>query len=161
MNYIQPGKYAMFPRKRIFRTKNTITLGLIAIASLTISISGCGPSDRLPLNSVEGTITYRGKPAEGVFVVFHPVNPSEKMTKLRPAATTRAEGKYKLSTYGPSDGIPAGDYQVTLIWLGVSEDDERPQEIDRLQGRYADPKTTPLKITIDPANLQPVNFDLQ
>ncbi|MBN2292395.1 MAG: hypothetical protein JXM70_08220 [Pirellulales bacterium] len=139
------------------KRKLPASLGIFVIATLTATLVGCGRSDRLPLNTVEGTVSCRGKPAEGVFVVFHPENPSEKMRKLRPAATTRAEGKFKLSTYGPGDGIPAGEYRVTAIWRGESEGNET----DRLQGRYADPSTTPLKITIDPANLQPVNFDLK
>lgn len=128
---------------------------------LATILGGCGRSDRLPLNTVEGTVLYRGQPAEGAFVVFHPKNPSEKMRKLRPAATTGEGGLFKLSTYGPNDGIPAGDYRVTVIWRGVSNGGDESHETDRLMGRYSNPKTTPLKMTINPDDPQPALFDLK
>ena len=46
----------------------------------------------------------------------------------------RPTGSYSLSTYDENDGVPAGDYFVTVTWGVDGRDDE-----DKLRGRYAEP----------------------
>jgi hypothetical protein len=93
-------------------------------------------------------------------VAFHPSrNPNNR--GLCPQAVVAADGSFRLTTYLAGDGAPAGEYFVTLYWPGPGPDDDVHVRPDRLGGRYADPRTTPLTATVptravalDPFNLK-------
>jgi len=53
------------------------------------------------------------------------------------------DGAFRLSTYDPNDGAPAGEYYVSVIWPTDGREDE-----DKLNGRYRDPKTSQLTATV-------------
>jgi hypothetical protein len=84
---------------------------MIALTSL-----GCGEaqSERAPLHSVQGTITFKGRPIPGAFVTFHPKTPREHVPTPR-ASVTNA-GSFALSTFDGGDGAPEGEYVVTVQW---------------------------------------------
>ncbi len=110
--------------------------------------------------TVSGKVLFNQKPAAYALVVFHPV----KDTKLdmRPNGYTDKEGVFRLSTYSDGDGAPAGDYLVTVIWTGANPDTEEVAEApDKLQGRYADPKTSGLKVTVKEGPNQLAPFELK
>lgn len=85
----------------------TVTLALICQA-------GCRSKSQLPgLVPAEGTVVYNGEPLAGASVTFHPV---VKDADLRGASTiTDQNGKFKLMTLNPGDGIAPGDYVVTVV----------------------------------------------
>lgn len=124
-----------------------------------VLLASCGTSDRLPVYSVEGTVTYNGSPTVGAMVVYHPINPTEKMKKVRPAGKVDAEGRFRLSTYGPKDGAPAGEYRVTVIWPGPGGEGDSPGP-DRFRGKYTNPNTSPLKATVVAGSNEPVKWEL-
>lgn len=136
---------------------------LVGVLLLSLLLSGCTESRALPLpprHPVSGKVLYRGQPARGFRVTFHPL---QEMSQLQfaPAAITDAEGNFRLRSYEPDDGAPLGDYAVTLEWPDhlVQADDPDPKpEVERLRGAYSDPQRSRIKVTVTvgPNELQPI-----
>ncbi|HEX3598636.1 MAG TPA: hypothetical protein VHU84_00760 [Lacipirellulaceae bacterium] len=77
---------------------------------------------------------------------------------------TDANGEYRLRSYEPDDGAPAGEYAVTFTWPQEepgSDPADAPKRVDRLRGRYGDPKKTALKVTIHEGDNDLPPFDLK
>ncbi|MEY3173964.1 MAG: hypothetical protein RLZZ436_1878 [Planctomycetota bacterium] len=122
--------------------------GLISVFFLV----GCGEENtRVPTYPVRGRVTVDGKaPGSPLQIECHPVagmdtrNPTVSRTECDEA------GNFSISTYAAGDGVPAGDYVLTVTWLTfnlMSRDYTGP---DKLNGRYGDPKTSEVKITVRP-----------
>lgn len=79
---------------------------------------GCGRAPgTAPTARVTGTVTFQGKPVEGVNVAFVPVSG-------RPAAgVTDASGNFTLSTFATGDGAVLGLHKVALAEM---PDDAQP-----------------------------------
>lgn len=83
-------------------------------AAATLAIVGCGggtPANQLPVYPAAGTVTYNGEPVADAMIIFRAVG--QKMTRA-PFASTDAEGRFSVSTYGLKDGAPAGEYQISI-----------------------------------------------
>ena len=76
-----------------------------------------------------------------------------------PAATTAADGKFEVGTYGDNDGAPAGDYVLSVSWSAPNPQNEEASGPDKLGGRYVDPATSKLtaKVEARPTELPPIN----
>ena len=119
----------------------------MAFAAAAFFSHGCGQEGRVRAYPVRGQVLVQKKPARLAFVVFHPTKAGG--TKfVTPCAYADAEGKFQLSTYGANDGAPAGEYVVTITWTGADDEENRDRLPDKLQGRYSDPKSSPLKVTV-------------
>lgn len=123
---------------------------LAASLSMTLVLSGCGAqSDRLPVQPVSGTVTFKGKPLSNALVAFHPVDNSDpRATACR--ATSDANGKFTLSTYDANDGAPAGEYKVTVecYKLKGSGTSLEPGP-NFLPVKYSRPATTKLTVRVE------------
>jgi hypothetical protein len=123
------------------------------LLTLALVAAGCRRSDRskdwLPVHPTSGTVTVKGKPAEGAKIIFHPLNPADGKT-VYPFARVGADGAFRLTTYASNDGAPAGEYAVTIVWPAPPEnpDDEPFGGPDQLKGAYANPKKPLLKATV-------------
>jgi len=101
---------------------------------------------------VSGLVTLNGKPLRQAVLTFH--------GEVAATGETADDGTYRLGTRKPGDGAPAGEYVITIAWPerdekgGVKADGK-----DRLQGRYADPKTSALKVIVAPGS-NAFRFDL-
>jgi hypothetical protein len=73
---------------------------------LLATVAGCGGTYN---SSVDGTVTLDGNPVPRGTVTYHPTAPG-------PGAYARVEedGSYTVRT-GREEGLPAGEYQVTVI----------------------------------------------
>jgi hypothetical protein len=110
---------------------------------------GCGTSD--PPYPVQGKVLFKGKPAEGAVVTF--VRQSGKDERY--AAVVAEDGTFRLSARGTFDGAPAGHYAVTVFYLSPEKKvDGQNAGPDLLKGKYAGPRTTPLKVEIKPGENQ-------
>jgi hypothetical protein len=114
----------------------------VAIAS--VLVAGCGGTDgRVPVN---GTVTLDGKPAAGLLVRFY----ASLETKGNGGyGYTDASGRFTATTLQARPGLYPGDYAVTLEY---SDDSPEPQPVStpsKILGVYANPVSTPLKVTID------------
>ncbi|MBN1911736.1 MAG: hypothetical protein JW818_18490 [Pirellulales bacterium] len=132
---------------------------LVLVVPLIVVAGSCGHSDRVTVHLVEGSAFCQSKPVTGALVVFHPLDPSEKLQKLRPAGKVDAEGRFVLSTYGPKDGAPEGEYRVTIVWASAAV--EGKPGPDRFGGRYASPQKSPLTATVTAGKNTIEPFDLQ
>jgi hypothetical protein len=138
-----------------------VCLGLAAVAC-----SGLSCNKQEALNPVEGKVLYQNAPLTGALVSFHPQGTGAE-SRDRSTGLTKEDGTFSLNT-GQIQGAPAGDYVVTVICpvpvktesQGMSVGGEAETE-DRLQGAYASPHSSQIKVTIEegPNQLEP--FELQ
>jgi hypothetical protein len=144
----------------------------LAVAVLTLTTTaGCRRGvTRLPVTPVAGKVLFQGKPVAGARVLLIPLNRGDQDVAL-PRGTTGSDGMFKLTTYAPEDGAPAGEYTVSLTWKGPQQgaadtkgDGDRPLvggvQLDYFKNRYKDPKTSGLRLKIEPgaAELSPINL---
>lgn len=86
-------------------------------------------------------------------------NNDPRMT--RAIATVDKDGGFRLTTCRAYDGAAPGLYAVTIVYLSpetmVEDQNAGP---DLLEGRYSDPKTTPLRAEVKPGKneLEPFNL---
>jgi hypothetical protein len=101
-------------------------------------------------------------------VRIFPVETPESGSVNMPRGRADRDGHFTLTTYEFGDGAPAGEYVVTIIWRaplpGASPHDEVLEYAaggpDQLEGRYADPATSPLRVTIKPESNELAPFDV-
>jgi hypothetical protein len=118
--------------------------------AVTLACFGCqSRARRVEIYSVEGTLLIDGKPASRACVYFHPHVPLDGANPI-PFAIVESNGTFRPSTYSQRDGLPAGEYTVTVVWPRFVEFDG--QEIatdDRLRGKYANPQSPVRTVTIE------------
>lgn len=91
---------------------NRFILGVTCALLMIVSI-GCSNDKRLKVYPVEGTVLLDGQPLANALVVLHPLTP--KNAEHQPStAQTDASGKFKATTYVSNDGVPDGEYAVTV-----------------------------------------------
>src|SRR5262245_41467474 len=108
-------------------------IALAAFAAALIACTSCTKHDsRVPVYPVHGQVLVADKPAKNAFVVFHPAG-TDGPEALRPYGHAAADGSFKLTTFEADDGAPAGEYQVSVVWLADVGGEDPP---DQLKGRY-------------------------
>ena len=133
---------------------------LLAAGALVALASGCGKRGPV-LYPVKGVVRINGEPAKDVNIMFTPVTPPEAgATPLSPAAVTGEDGSFRLMSFKPGDGAPAGDYQVTVIYP-MNRFNKHLNGIDRLKGKFANPKTSRLTTRVEPKSNDLPPFDLK
>jgi hypothetical protein len=133
---------------------------LLLVAATSVGCSS-GGIDTYP---VEGKVIVKGEPASGALVVFHPVSPppSEGPTFEKPRGNVAADGSFKLTTLEDGDGAPAGEYTVTIQWWKLRQEGK-----DAIAGpnvvpsNYAQPQTTPIKVTIQAGENRLEDFQIR
>lgn len=124
-----------------YRLRLTASAGVALL--LAVAVSGCSKSQepaRLPLHPVNGQVIYQGKPAAGAWVVFHP---KTDPNLPKPKAQVDNQGNFALSTYGPADGAPVGEYAVTVEWFKINTNAVDPLAgLNLLPAKYSAPHTT-------------------
>ncbi len=141
-------------KKKAAMNRRTPKSPILSAMAALVALAGCG-GGRMAAQAVRGKVLCGDVPAQCALVIFHPQDGPEELQKLRPHGVVEADGSFTLTTYRPGDGAPAGSYRVTIEWPsplpGETADDPEhgPSGPDRLQGRYADPATTPLAVTIE------------
>jgi len=130
------------------------TVVLAAVAFLP----SCAGS-RKPVYPVTGHVYLKQKPVAGATVIFHPVHAAVNDTS-NPVGQVAADGSFKLTTYTNGDGAPEGDYVVTIEWRAPKRNPLEANPVDRLRGRYSDPKTSTLRARVDrqTVELQPIDL---
>jgi hypothetical protein len=134
----------------------------LASSALLVALSGCGSepaSNRVPVYPVEAKITYKGFPAAGAVVTFHPKTAVEGVPS--PRAEVNKDGVVKVSTYDGGDGTPEGEYTVTVEWRKlVKQGADLVQGPNVIPSKYGKPKTSDIvrKISAGTNNLEPINL---
>ncbi|MEM9657907.1 MAG: hypothetical protein AAF961_06050 [Planctomycetota bacterium] len=111
-----------------------------------------------------GSVTVRGRPAEGAEVVLYGATPDLRGPgTVAPSGTADADGEFKLRSYETGDGAPAGSFNVTIFWPEEpppDADEEMFQPRDRLQGKYLDPEKSGLTAVVPEGGGQLPPFEL-
>jgi hypothetical protein len=140
------------------------TVRHVATLSAVAALAGCGRQGRLPLVPAAGQVSWAGRPLAGARVVLVPLGP-DAAGRPRPAALSGPDGIFRLSTYAKEDGAPAGQYAVAVTWGGPHAAGSAASPLalsaapDYFRGRYGDPKTSGLRLTVGPGGeLTPINL---
>ena len=96
---------------RAFNVFSKLTL---LLAVLSLSFTGCGYRRPAQVKTT-GTVTLDGEPVANAALMFIP-------DSGRPASgNTNTNGAFELSSYGGNDGLPAGNYRVTVSKLVLKD----------------------------------------
>lgn len=116
------------------------TVVVLCAAGLLVAV-GCGKSsDRL---DVDGRVTRKdGSPLVGATVMFR----SSESGKYATGVTDK-DGRYELGTSRPGEGIPPGDYRVTVMENRGDEDHPSPPTVAQ---KYSLPGRSGLTFAVEP-----------
>jgi hypothetical protein len=112
-----------------------------------------------PTYPVEAKVFRQGKPLAGAYVVLRGIGKEPRQP--RADGIVEEDGRLRLSTYGAFDGVPAETYGVTVeLRQPMTLPDGSPGK-NVLPAKYADPKTTPLKIIVKAGVANTMTIDLE
>lgn len=153
---------------------------LALLVSWSAFVVGCNraPKEfRFAVYPASGMVTYQGKPLGGAIVRFHAKDPSkvtvpEGQEGLAVLLTTETnpDGSFSMSTYLADDGVPAGDYTVTVAVgsaeeVSVEDSDGPASRVPKKQTgpdrRYRDPASSPLTASVKADQDNKFTFDLE
>lgn len=118
---------------------------LLIVPTLAL-LAGCGET-LVKVNPVSGKVDYQGKPPAGAQIVLHALG--DNKIKDVPSGKVQEDGTFKISTYQPDDGAPAGEYAATIQWQKmVTDAGGSGPGPNVLPATYAKPETSPIKITV-------------
>jgi hypothetical protein len=109
--------------------------------------AGVSTASRLPTHPVRGRVFIEGAPAAGAVVVLHGTNPKTKR-ELRADGVAEADGTFVLTTYKAYDGVPEGEYAVTVVLRKPFYDAAGRPGPNLLPAKYANVDTSGLKYTV-------------
>jgi hypothetical protein len=113
---------------------------------------------RRPTIPTEAVVTLDGKPLVGADVVFN--SAKSERGSARADGRTDAAGRVKLSTYKAYDGVPAGEYIVTVTRRRPLFTPEGKPGPNTLPEKYASLVKTDLKVEIASTTKQPIEIKL-
>ena len=119
----------------------------LCVAALGLACASCGNDKLYP---VSGKVMYNGVPAEGA-VVFLNRQRRDRVNDHLVMGIVQEDGSFELVCGPLGKGAPPGEYDVLIEWKRVTANSKRrPQHgLDRLKGRYADPKHPLLHATVE------------
>ena len=86
-------------------------LATAALFALAFALTGCGAKPKLV--AVTGKVVHKGNPVTGGSVWFHPAGGDDgKPEKM--SGQLQTDGTFTARTFPHGDGIPPGQYKVTL-----------------------------------------------
>ncbi len=110
-----------------------------------VLLSGCGREGwKAQTYPTRGKVIVNGAPAENVIVMFHFQGESPDVRQSVPFGLTNADGVFEMTTYEKGDGVPAGEYGLTLYWPM-----RKGNSPDRLAGAYLDSSNPLLTVTTE------------
>ena len=122
---------------------------IIGVLILICMVMGCAESG--DFRSVTGTITLDGELAEGVDVIFVPIEGGRANSKAR----TEADGSYSLSYTHQQSGTQPGTYKV----LVCKEESNTGREL--IPGRYSSGGRSELKAEVTEQGDNVFNFEIE
>jgi len=100
------------------------------------AVAGCGGQG---LVKTGGMVKFEdGSPVTGGGIAF-------ETSTYQAAGAIHSDGSYTLSSLKPGDGLPPGEYKVTVNWSESSDSGKTTYYVDPL---FGDPKTTTLSAEV-------------
>jgi hypothetical protein len=120
---------------------------LCLAAGMALACASCGNKNNI--YPVSGKVMYKGAPAGGAAVFFYRQG-GDTMNEHLIMGLVQEDGSFELVCGSLGKGAPPGEYDVAIEWKQVSGQGKgRPERgLDRLEGRYSDPKRPRLQATI-------------
>lgn len=109
---------------------------------------GVPTKNRKPVTPTNVRVVFDGKPAPNAVVVFHSYAEKTKKYSRVSDGATDSDGSVNLSTYAAFDGVPAGDYTVTITLQEPRWDATGKPGPHKLPLIYAKPETSPLRALV-------------
>lgn len=125
------------------------SLRMALLCSSAIVGSACGeqtPGDWKETVPVEGQVFVDGKPAAMLTIECVSATGLDKEHPTLSTALTDEDGNFSFGTYVSGDGVPVGTYALIFQW-GTLNTFRHSYDGDKLNGRYRDAETSPVKFT--------------
>jgi hypothetical protein len=123
----------------------------LAVAATLALAFACGCGSRPKTVPVTGKVVHKGKGLTAGSVWFHPESDNPWQGE-KPSCQLSLEGEFTMRTYPHGQGVPPGSYKVTLS----------PDLASRIsRPAYADPKKTPLSVTVPDEGLDGHVFEVK
>lgn len=121
-------------------------LSMLIVFCLFSVFSGCGGQGFVPAG---GKVTFEdGSPLTTGGISF-------STDTFMADGTIQSDGTYTLSSLKPGDGLPPGNYTVTIDASDVDANEKTTYLIDPM---YADPEKTPLKAEVKKGEKNRIDF---
>jgi len=133
--------------------KGFAMLNSLPVAVLALALVSCQATVATTV-PVTGTVNVAGKPAAGAQVIFHPLGDAP----IKPRGKVGPDGRFSLTTLTSDDGAAPGEYRVTIEWW-LSAGGDAPAT-NRLSASFANPATSGLTATVNPAATDVPTFNL-
>jgi len=123
---------------------------LVVVAVLCPLLCSCGGEEpfRKETFPVTGEVYVDGQPGGMLRVKCHDVKGLDTDHPTLSSALTDASGKFQISTYEASDGVPEGEYVLTFMWGTMNLLKGNYGGPDKLNDRYTDPETSEHRFTV-------------
>ena len=123
---------------------------VLAAVLLGVAVAGCG-AGKPKLAPVTGKVTHKNEPLSAGSIWFTP-DAGNPYQGDKPSCQLQLDGSFTMRTYPHGEGVPPGDYKVTLS----------PELAGRIKKpEYGDPAKTPLKLTVPDGGVKEHVFDVK
>lgn len=134
-----------------YRSVPVVGLGLLCALSLA---AGCGKSGppRKATYTVKGKLTVDGAaPGSSLQLTCHNKAGMDTNMPTVSHAMSEPDGSFSIATYEKGDGVPAGEYTLTVKWQEFNSMSMSFGGPDKLNSRYADPQKSEITFTVKDA----------
>jgi hypothetical protein len=101
--------------------------------------------NRKPTHPVTGRVLLDGSPLPGAYVTFHAIDAKDPKKSSRVTdALAEGDGSFVVSTYKAGDGLPDGEYKVTVVLRQPFFEPSGKMGVNRLPEKYASAATSEL-----------------
>lgn len=139
----------------------TNLLRAVAALAFVALLVGCEKKAQYPKrHPVSGRVLVDGKPVVRAVVAFHPTSPHADGKSYGASTFTDEDGVFRMTTIESGDGAVPGEYVMTVVANYVAKGDLDVTVPDLLKGKYADPKTSPLRVEVKEGVNDLSTFDL-
>ena len=115
--------------------------------------------NRKPTQPTRGKALLAGTPIPNAYITFHTASADGKTFTRVADAFAEADGSFAMSSYKAYDGVPTGQYAVTVVLREPFFEPSGKLGANRLPANYADAKTSPLRFEVK-SGINEATFDL-
>ncbi len=135
---------------------------VLVLALMPLFVGCSEPDNRKAVYPVTGVILVDGKAVDQLAIRCECVGGIDAENPTISSTYTDASGKFEISTYNKGDGVPEGDYILTVRWgklnaLTMSYDG------DKFKGKY-DAEKSPIKFSVktgEPTDLGTIELSVK